>query len=208
MTQVNLLPVEVNERLKSRRITTVIAAGAGAALILLGFVFMVQSSRLSSVKHQLAAQQAENSHLQSQVTGLQHYSDLKQQVADKEALVTSITKDEVQWSGVLRDLSMVIPGDVWLTQFQASVANSQTTASTATTTTTTPGSSIIGNLQFQGGALSHHHGVGLNRSRFVREALGPSFDVLVAMKQALDPNGILNPGKLGLPDPFGAVKWP
>ncbi len=59
-----------------------------------------------------------------------------------------------------------------------------------------------------GGALSHHHGVGLNRSRFVREALGPAFDVLVAMKDALDPNGILNPGKLGLPDPFGEVAWP
>ncbi|MBM3675172.1 MAG: FAD-binding oxidoreductase [Actinobacteria bacterium] len=53
-----------------------------------------------------------------------------------------------------------------------------------------------------GGALSHHHGVGLNRSRFVRDALGPAFDVLVAVKQALDPNGILNPGKLGLPDPW------
>ena len=53
-----------------------------------------------------------------------------------------------------------------------------------------------------GGALSHHHGVGLNRSRFVRDALGPAFDVLVATKQALDPNGILNPGKLGLPDPW------
>jgi alkyldihydroxyacetonephosphate synthase len=54
-----------------------------------------------------------------------------------------------------------------------------------------------------GGALSHHHGVGLNRSRFVAEALGPAFDVLVATKSALDPNGILNPGKLGLPSPFG-----
>ena len=54
-----------------------------------------------------------------------------------------------------------------------------------------------------GGALSHHHGVGLNRSRFVAEALGPALDVLVAAKQALDPNGILNPGKLGLPSPFG-----
>lgn len=53
-----------------------------------------------------------------------------------------------------------------------------------------------------GGALSHHHGVGLNRSRFVAEALGPAFDTLVALKQALDPRGILNPGKLGLPDPF------
>ncbi|HEY7105648.1 MAG TPA: FAD-binding oxidoreductase [Acidimicrobiia bacterium] len=53
-----------------------------------------------------------------------------------------------------------------------------------------------------GGALSHHHGVGLNRSGYVREALGPAFGVLAAAKQALDPNGILNPGKLGLPDPF------
>ena len=56
-----------------------------------------------------------------------------------------------------------------------------------------------------GGALSHHHGVGLNRSRFVRDALGPAFDVLVDLKAALDPNGILNPGKLGLPSPFGEV---
>jgi alkyldihydroxyacetonephosphate synthase len=55
----------------------------------------------------------------------------------------------------------------------------------------------------RGGSLSHHHGVGLNRARFMREALGPAFDVLVAVKSALDPHGILNPGKLGLPDPFG-----
>ena len=54
-----------------------------------------------------------------------------------------------------------------------------------------------------GGALSHHHGVGLNRSRFVQEALGPAFNVLAALKEALDPRGILNPGKLGLPSPFG-----
>jgi alkyldihydroxyacetonephosphate synthase len=58
-----------------------------------------------------------------------------------------------------------------------------------------------------GGALSHHHGIGLNRSRFVRDALGPAFDVLVALKHALDPNAILNPGKLGLPDPFGELAW-
>ena len=56
-----------------------------------------------------------------------------------------------------------------------------------------------------GGALSHHHGVGLNRGRFMAEALGTGFDVLVAAKQALDPVGILNPGKLGLPSPWGPV---
>ena len=59
-----------------------------------------------------------------------------------------------------------------------------------------------------GAALSHHHGVGLNRARFVRDALGESFAVLAAVKRSLDPNGILNPGKLGLPSPFGNIAWP
>ena len=58
-----------------------------------------------------------------------------------------------------------------------------------------------------GGALSHHHGVGLNRSRFVPEALGGAFEVLAAMKAALDPNGILNPGKLGFTSPFGPTGY-
>lgn len=59
-----------------------------------------------------------------------------------------------------------------------------------------------------GGNLSHHHGVGLNRSRFVREALGSAFPVLQALKGVLDPQGILNPGKLGLDGPFGQPVWP
>lgn len=59
-----------------------------------------------------------------------------------------------------------------------------------------------------GGNLSHHHGVGLNRARFVAEALGDGLGVLDAVKRTLDPNGILNPGKLGLTTPFGAPSWP
>jgi alkyldihydroxyacetonephosphate synthase len=59
-----------------------------------------------------------------------------------------------------------------------------------------------------GGTLSHHHGVGLHRSRFVAEALGTGADLLGTLKAALDPHGILNPGKLGLADPFGAPPWP
>ena len=59
-----------------------------------------------------------------------------------------------------------------------------------------------------GGNLSHHHGVGLNRGRFAREALGEAFAVLAALKTALDPHGVLNPGKFGLPSRFGGAVWP
>ncbi len=61
------------------------------------------------------------------------------------------------------------------------------------------------NVLERGGALSHHHGIGLNRGRFMAEALGGAFAVLGAVKSSLDPMGILNPGKLGLAHPYGAL---
>lgn len=56
-----------------------------------------------------------------------------------------------------------------------------------------------------GGTISHHHGIGLNRARFMASEVGETgMAVLAALKSALDPHGILNPGKLGL----GASGWP
>ncbi|MFE7413192.1 FAD-binding oxidoreductase [Streptomyces laurentii] len=52
-------------------------------------------------------------------------------------------------------------------------------------------------------AISHHHGCGLLRGPYVADALGAGFATFVAVKHALDPKGLLNPGKLGLPSRFG-----
>jgi len=67
---------------------------------------------------------------------------------------------------------------------------------------------VIAATLAHGGTLSHHHGVGLNRGRHLARALGPAFGVLISLKAALDPNGVLNPGKLGLPSAFGDAPWP
>lgn len=53
-----------------------------------------------------------------------------------------------------------------------------------------------------GGTASHHHGVGLVRAPYLPLELGDTgMAVLQAVKDALDPSGILNPGKLGLSPP-------
>jgi alkyldihydroxyacetonephosphate synthase len=49
-----------------------------------------------------------------------------------------------------------------------------------------------------GAAISHHHGVGRNRARHVARSLGSSFSLLEDVKSLLDPEGLLNPGVLGL----------
>ena len=54
-----------------------------------------------------------------------------------------------------------------------------------------------------GGAISHHHGVGRNRARFVAAALGDAYGLLTSLKGLLDPTGMLNPGVLSL----GAPPW-
>ncbi len=48
----------------------------------------------------------------------------------------------------------------------------------------------------QGAVISHHHGIGLARQEYLRNELGTSYAVLERVKNALDPEGILNPGKL------------
>ncbi len=49
-----------------------------------------------------------------------------------------------------------------------------------------------------GGTISAEHGVGISKSPFVRrEVGGVAHDVMKAIKDALDPKGIMNPGKIG-----------
>ena len=50
-----------------------------------------------------------------------------------------------------------------------------------------------------GGTVSSEHGIGLARAEYLPEQMGrEAFSVMQSIKNALDPQGILNPGKMGL----------
>jgi len=52
--------------------------------------------------------------------------------------------------------------------------------------------------QDMGGVMEYCHGVGVKLNHLLAREMGVGQDVVRAMKQALDPNNIMNPGKLGL----------
>jgi Tfp pilus assembly protein PilN len=172
MTQVNLLPTDVKERQRTRRLTAAVIMAVGAVVALMFFVFVLQTARLSDANHKLATQKAANTELEGQIAGLQEFAALKSQVAAREALAVEALNGQVLWSGVLRDVSMVIPDKVWLSSMTGTVTPPAPAAPPAPAPAATPGatpepsaaptappvvpaSTLIGSIQFQGMADDH-----------------------------------------------------
>jgi alkyldihydroxyacetonephosphate synthase len=48
------------------------------------------------------------------------------------------------------------------------------------------------------GSISHHHGIGRAKAAWLSEEMGEWYELLRKVKEVFDPNGIMNPGALGI----------
>jgi Tfp pilus assembly protein PilN len=162
VTQVNLLPSDIRERQRTRRLVVGVGVAVGAVLALLFFVFMLQVARLADADRELASQQEVNDGLRQEIGELQEFQLLKQELAVREALVDQATAGQVLWSGVLGDLSKIIPGQMWLTSFTGTLAPPPvapgapvgTPGAAPATPGVVPSTTLVGTMQFQGRALN------------------------------------------------------
>jgi Tfp pilus assembly protein PilN len=149
--RINLLPPERAERRRARQISGSIVA-AGLVLIgVLALIFVAEIFRLNGQKNTLKTQQETNAALQSQVATLSQFQQLETQLQQKTTLLKNVTQDEVRWSVVLADVSLVIPTDTWLTNLTASEAVSSGTQAAPGTAA----SQVLGTIQLTGVTFSH-----------------------------------------------------
>ena len=147
---VNLLPPEAKERQKVRRRTAVVSVAGLTVLAVVGFFYYVEQSRVSDLQGQVVAQTAANDTLQSQVTALQPFEDLKESLTARQALTDTALSGDISWSNVLHELSLAVPSKAWLVSFTGTSAV-QGAAVAATPTGEDTG--IVASLSFSGNAL-------------------------------------------------------
>lgn len=148
MSRVNLLPTDIKKGQEVRRRTLLVLMGAAVVIGLIIFFWVLQGVRLSGVNDDIEAQNQTNAGLQQEITDLQKYEDLQVEAQQQEQLLASAYADEVAYSGVLVDVSKVIPPDTYLTSW-ASIVNATTAAPTDPTSTT----AFVGTMTFSGATL-------------------------------------------------------
>lgn len=126
MRAVNLIPAE------QRRGGGAGAAGrsGGAAYVLLAFLalavagvtaFVLTSNSVSDRRAQLGQVKHETEVAQAQATTLKAYADFAQLKQARVKTVQSIAGTRFDWEATMRDLSRVLPANVWLTSVLGTV---------------------------------------------------------------------------------------
>lgn len=146
--RINLLPPELRERERGRRGAVAIVLIGLLVLAGLGGYFVLQERRLADIEQDLDAQQATNNALRAEISEIARFGELRAELEGRQRLVDAFLGNEVQWSGVLRDVSLIIPGDTWLEGFSGVVMDAAVAPGVDPT-------GLIGQISFSGFGLSH-----------------------------------------------------
>jgi Tfp pilus assembly protein PilN len=147
MSQVNLLPPEIQAAQRQRRLAGVVAlAGVGVIGLILVF-YVLQVGKLSGVRSDIEQQQETNASLQRDIESLREFEELRARAQEKQELLDTVFANEISFSGLLMDVSRVIPSTAALTAMSA--ATQEPTPTTGGTTL------LIGRIDVSGLALDY-----------------------------------------------------
>ena len=125
MRPVNLIPPEQRrgERAPLRTgALPYIILGALAAMLLAVTALVLTGNQVSEREAKLASLEVEQSAIATRAEALSSYAEFAALSEARDATVTSLAQSRFDWERVLRELALVIPDDVWLTQAVGTVS--------------------------------------------------------------------------------------
>lgn len=136
MRRIELLPASYLERQRQRRTVGIIIGAGIAAFVLLFVWWLFLGFQISDAEDELAAAQARNQQLEAQIAELQRFADLDAEVTAKRTALQSVMAGDVDWPSAMTEIAMVLPGEIWLTNMEASVGQTEGAAPVGTETAT------------------------------------------------------------------------
>ena len=135
MRAVNLLPRE--PKLRRKRLTVVAQLALLSPFVVGGLVtagYLLASSKVNDRKATLEALRGELAALPRQPEQPKVNPELALLRDQRIAALAAALRSRLAWDRILREISAVLPGDVWLTALSASAASPQPATTTATST--------------------------------------------------------------------------
>ena len=114
LPKVNLLPPEIAEAARFRRVQVALGGGVLAAVGVVALLFVGASGALSEANTELEASTATGSQLQAENAKYSDVTAVYAQAAAAEAMLTQAMGEEVRYSQFLNDLSLTVPENVWV----------------------------------------------------------------------------------------------
>jgi Tfp pilus assembly protein PilN len=125
MRPVNLIPTEerAGERkpLRGGPIAYVVV-GALAAVLLGVTLLVVTSNQISESKTEIASLESEKAAVEARAQALDAYTQFHNVQEQRLATITSLADSRFDWERVMRELALVLPDDVWLTNLTGSAS--------------------------------------------------------------------------------------
>jgi Tfp pilus assembly protein PilN len=122
---VNLIPSDERRgdgaAMRTGAFSYVLIAGLSVALLAV-IAFALTSKQISDRKSEVAQLTQEEQQVTARAQSLQAFADFRAMQESRSATVTSLAQSRFDWDRVLRELALVIPDDVWLTELSGTVS--------------------------------------------------------------------------------------
>lgn len=114
LPRVNLLPPEIEELRRFRRIQAGLGSGVLATVGVVALLLLGALSSVDAAHQELDSATAEGTRLQTEKAQYAEVEAVYVQAAAAEAMLTEAMGEEIRYSGFLSDLALSVPENVWL----------------------------------------------------------------------------------------------